>query len=143
MKTKIYAIVLFSLTATIVLCFAKNDNSNKKRQSQPRQNQNQQMTYEQIKQEDHRQTCNILGFASNIFNNFVRLVSNPNSKENVGIQVGNMAANIYLIVAEASKSIDKTKSNINQIDILDYLQSEQFKQDLTKIILKKLEEIKN
>jgi len=142
MKANIYAAALTALVATSLVCESSTDSTTKQRQSQSKPNHNQ-MTYEQKKEEDHRQVCNILGFASNIFSNFVQLVSAPNSRENVGQQVGNMAENVFHIVSEATKSVIVYKSGKTESDVLDYLQSEQFKKDLTEIIVKQLDAIKS
>jgi len=144
MKANFFATVLTALIATNIACLPSESNSHKRRQSQQRPNQNsQQMSYEQRKEEDHRQVCNILGFASNIFSNFIQLVSAPNSRENVGQQIGNMAENVYHIVSEATKSAYFYKSGATESNILAYLQSEQFKKDLTEIIEKQLETLKS
>jgi len=98
-----------------------------------------QQTQQQVQQQQHQQMCNILGHASNIFNNFVHLVSKPNDKDNIGQQVGNMAQNIFHIVAEATKTTSQNKTTTSsQKDILDYLQSDVFVKELTAIIITQL-----
>jgi len=112
--------------------------------AKPKPNQqNQDLTYEQTQQAQHQQVCNILGHASNIFGNFVQLVSRPNDRDNIGAQVGNMAQNIFHIVAEAAsnRSLSKSEQNQNEQDILKYLSSKAFKKDLEKEILKQLEHL--
>lgn len=143
MKMNVYIAMLMAFLATNLICITQ---SIKRRYNQQRPNNQytqRPTTYEQQKEEDHQQVCNILGFASNIFGNFVQLVSAPNNRENVGQQVGNMAQNVYHIVAEATKSVQLCKSGATKSNILEYLQSDAFKEDLIKIVDKQLETIKN
>jgi len=103
--------------------------------------------YEQVQKEDHVRVCNILGYASNIFGNFVQMVKEPKDQRNVGQQVGNMAQNIFHIVSEATKHIPiyKSPNNESQLeeypDALEYLNSQDFITDLTSLILEQLETI--
>jgi len=127
------------LTIFFAICAKSVDNSQDKRNSKPKP---QPSEYEQVQQQQHQQMCNILGHASNIFGNFVQLVSKPNDRENVGAQVGNMAQNIFHIVSEANSSPQrKSEQNQNEQDILAYLNSKQFKQDLENEILKQLDNL--
>ena len=106
-----------------------------------------QSTHQQAQQQNHQQMCNILGHASNIFTNFVHLVSRPNDRDHIGQQVGNMAQNIFHIVAEAAKPNAQRKhdnygialQNTQDVqNILDYLQSEAFIEQLTQKIMEQI-----
>jgi len=130
-------ISLVIASCALVLSFATSTKD--KPDTQPKgEYQLQEMTYEERQQLQHQQTCNILGHASNIFGNFVQLVSRPNDQANIGAQVGNMAQNIFHIVAEAASNKALSKS---EQDILKYLNSTKFRQDLEKEILKQLENL--
>jgi len=98
------------------------------------------LNYEQEKQKDHEKMCNILGFASNIFGNFVQLVTEPKDQENVGAQVGNMAENVFHIVAEATKAKLSQTPDQETEQLLEYLESDEFRQDLQKIVSEILEQ---
>jgi len=125
------------VTVLCTLAISFSVSTKDKQDTQPKgEYQLQEMTYEERQQVQHQQMCNILGHASNIFGNFVQLVSRPNNQANVGAQVANMAQNIFHIVAEAASNKALSKS---EQDILKYLNSAKFKQDLEKEILKQLE----
>jgi len=124
MKAKLFFIIYCALTISFCISTPKGEYPL------------QEMTYEERQQAQHQQTCNILGHASNIFGNFVQLVSKPDDQINIGNQVGNIAQNIFHIVAEAASN-----KSANQQNILDYLHSEKFKKDLEKEILKQLESL--
>ena len=127
------------VTVLCTLAISFSVSTKDKQDTQPKgEYQLQEMTYEERQQVQHQQMCNILGHASNIFGNFVQLVSRPNNQANVGAQVGNMAQNIFHIVAQATSNKALSKSEQN---ILKYLNSARFKQDLEKEILKQLENL--
>jgi len=94
------------------------------------------------KQKDHDKICNILSFASNIFGNFVQLAREPNNQENVGEQVGNMAENVFHIVSEATKAKLIEKPDLETEKLLQYLESDEFRKDLQKIVNEILNEEK-
>ncbi|MFC1842612.1 hypothetical protein ACFLYU_03065 [Candidatus Dependentiae bacterium] len=147
MKASCYKASLLTLAVLNFSIYPIGKNApNKRRQSRQKPNQNaqnltHQPTHQQVQQQQRQQMCNILGYASNIFSNFVHMVSKPNDKDNIGAQVGNMAQNIFHIVAEASSN--KNKSKLNNKNILDYLASNKFKEDLTQEILTTLGQIKD
>ena len=101
----------------------------------------QPQDYEQVQKEDHERVCNILGFASNIFGNFVQLIRDPNNERNIGSQVGNMAQNIFHIVAQATKRFNIHKSDPSNLRLLEYLHSKDFAEDLTTLVLEQLEDL--
>jgi len=135
MKARISLLVITFLTCQAPLVANKATTETKKRNSQTKPSSRPcPQNYQQMKQEDHEKICSILGYASNIFGNFVQLVRESHSQENVGEQVGNMAENVFHIVAEATKAKIIEDPDSESAQILEYLSSENFKEDLQKII---------
>jgi len=91
----------------------------------------------EIQQEEHRGMCTILGFASNIFGNFVQLVKESDNKDNVARQVGNIAQNIFYIASEATKS--RITKSVNQS--VQFINSPEFQERLMQELLSHIDNL--
>jgi len=122
----------------------KRKQNKPRRQNKPRHQRPKPQNREELDRKDHNRICNILGHAANIFGNFVNIVREPHNRDNIGRQVGNMAQNVFHIVAHATtKSMSIDGADIHSKDLTAYILSEEFKEALTDLIVVQLEEIDN
>ena len=97
---------------------------------------------EELDKKDHNRICNILGFASNIFGNFINIVRDPHDRNNIGRQVGDMAQTIFNLVAQATtKKVHINELEVDTKDLTDYIISQEFIKELTTLIEQQLEEL--
>jgi len=114
-----------------------NQNNSQEQNNPSAEQQEANRQYREQRREKRLQkVSNVLCYAANIVGNAFAAVRDKD-RENIIRQVGKIANNVVGIVAEVTRKGLKD----NHIDVLDYLNSNEFVEQLTEIVIKELEEV--